>query len=260
MSYLVPLLALLLVWLFFIHCRSRQESRRVIQGLRREKEEEAARCHERYLRRRQGFLDALEDCFFTVSSQGRILLANQTTRAIFGERTLVGRSIEEALLHSELIKPIRESLDTHSPRKLRLTLPKNAIPSQKAGHQTESHWELETILVPAEGEEQHYLVVLRDISRGIHTDQIRKDFVANASHELRTPLTIISGYLENLLEDDLLDERDSAEYLLTTMQKHVERLNRIVEDMLVISRLESGLENTLKLSTFSLSECIKDVT
>ena len=48
--------------------------------------------------------------------------------------------------------------------------------------------------------------MIRDVTSEYQLDQIRKDFVANASHELRTPLAIINGYLENLLDDGMIDE------------------------------------------------------
>ena len=87
---------------------------------------------------------------------------------------------------------------------------------------------------------------------------MRKDFVANASHELRTPLSIINGYLENMVEGDI-DNPALMQRSLGVMQKHGDRLARIVEDMLVISRLESGEAAALNLSPFPLQDCIQDV-
>ena len=90
-------------------------------------------------------------------------------------------------------------------------------------------------------------------------EQVRKDFVANASHELRTPLAIINGYLENLLDNDMIEEPEMARRFLTIMRKHADRISHIVEDMLVISRLESGEANALKIEPFRFGSCIKDV-
>ncbi len=91
------------------------------------------------------------------------------------------------------------------------------------------------------------------------TEQIRKDFVANASHELRTPLVIIAGYLENLLDDNVLDQPVLARRFLTIMRKHADRLSRLVDDMLLISRLESGEASKLKIEPFPLRACIDDI-
>jgi signal transduction histidine kinase len=75
-------------------------------------------------------------------------------------------------------------------------------------------------------------VVIRDVTSEHQLEQVRKDFVANASHELRTPLAIINGYLENLLDEGMLDDRDMTRRFLTVMRKHSDRISRIVEDTL----------------------------
>ena len=96
-------------------------------------------------------------------------------------------------------------------------------------------------------------VLIRDITAQIQTEQIRKDFVANASHELRTPLSIINGHLEMLADD--VDN-----HTLRVMQKHTERLGRIVEDMLTISKLENTENHgLLKKENFDLKECVAGI-
>jgi signal transduction histidine kinase len=102
-------------------------------------------------------------------------------------------------------------------------------------------------------------VIIRDVTAEHQLEQVRKDFVANASHELRTPLAIINGYLENLLDDDMIEEPEMARRFLTIMRKHADRISRIVEDMLVISRLESGEASALKVEPFRFRSCIKDI-
>ncbi|MCK7592589.1 phosphate regulon sensor histidine kinase PhoR [Pseudomarimonas salicorniae] len=79
------------------------------------------------------------------------------------------------------------------------------------------------------------LLIARDVSKLMQLEQVRRDFVANVSHELRTPLTVIHGYL------DMLDGEDNPELagLLDEMRSQSARMNRIVEDLLTLSRLES---------------------
>lgn len=101
--------------------------------------------------------------------------------------------------------------------------------------------------------------VAQDLTTEHQLEQVRKDFVANASHELRTPLAIINGYLENLIDDDLIDEPAMARRFLTIMRKHADRISRIVEDMLVISRLESGEAGALKVEPFRFRSCVQDI-
>jgi two-component system, OmpR family, phosphate regulon sensor histidine kinase PhoR len=82
------------------------------------------------------------------------------------------------------------------------------------------------------------VVVLLDVTELRRLEGVRRDFVANASHELKTPLTAIRGYSETLLDEDLPPElrRQFAE----TVRTNAERLQRIVDDLLDLSRLESG--------------------
>lgn len=249
----IIIVSLILLWL---ESKKRREKDLATRA-RNEKLVEEIR--QRYHTSSQDLLDVLQDAVFAVSLEGKILRANEKTNQLFAHRALEGRFLEEALLYQEIIAPIRESITQKKALSQKITLPKVALPSIHAGYLSESHWLLESFLVPPAGDELHFLIVMRDISENVRTEQIRKDFVANASHELRTPLTIIGGYLENLMEDELIDDPEQSKHALVIMQKHVERINRIVEDMLVISRLESGETAALNYSVFKVVDCLHDV-
>ncbi len=81
------------------------------------------------------------------------------------------------------------------------------------------------------------LLLVRDVTRQMQLEAMRKDFVANASHELRTPLTVISGYLDTLAEDPGLDR--AWEGPIRDMLSQARRMNAIITDLLELSRLES---------------------
>jgi len=87
------------------------------------------------------------------------------------------------------------------------------------------------------GEGQKLLVV-RDVSREIRVEAMRKDFVANASHELRSPLTVIAGYVDTLADDPVLDAETRT--ALEEMQRQSARMQAVVDDLIDLSRLESG--------------------
>jgi two-component system, OmpR family, phosphate regulon sensor histidine kinase PhoR len=92
-------------------------------------------------------------------------------------------------------------------------------------------------LVRTQGSERQLLIV-RDVSREMRVESIRKDFVANASHELRSPLTVISGYLDALSDDQSLDPAWNSPVL--EMRRQAERMSSIINDLLELSKLESG--------------------
>lgn len=83
--------------------------------------------------------------------------------------------------------------------------------------------------------DQFWLLVARDVTKLMHLEHIRRDFVANVSHELRTPLTVIHGYLEML---DPAEQPDWAP-ILVEMRRQSQRMTQLVEDLLTLSRLES---------------------
>lgn len=86
------------------------------------------------------------------------------------------------------------------------------------------------------GEDQR-LLMLRDVTREVRMEQMRKDFVANASHELRSPLTVVAGYLENFSADPGLGELTAP---VAEMRRQTDRMTRIIEDLLELSRFEAN--------------------
>lgn len=82
------------------------------------------------------------------------------------------------------------------------------------------------------------LVVARDVTRLHRLEQMRRDFIANVSHELRTPLTVISGYLESLGDADDAFTRQWGRSL-KAMQQQAGRMQQLVNDLLLLSRLET---------------------
>jgi two-component system, OmpR family, phosphate regulon sensor histidine kinase PhoR len=81
------------------------------------------------------------------------------------------------------------------------------------------------------------LLLVRDVTRQMRLEAMRKDFVANASHELRTPLTVISGYLDTLADDASIDPAWAGP--IKDMRSQAQRMNAIIADLLVLSRLEA---------------------
>jgi two-component system phosphate regulon sensor histidine kinase PhoR len=81
------------------------------------------------------------------------------------------------------------------------------------------------------------LVVLNDVTKIRHLESIRKDFVANVSHEIKTPLTAIKGFVETLQQGMDKGQGDNLKFL-GIIDKHVNRLNAIVEDLLALARIE----------------------
>jgi PAS domain S-box-containing protein len=95
-------------------------------------------------------------------------------------------------------------------------------------------------IVAADGDMDADVVVVRDVTRERQTDELKNDFVASVSHELRTPLTPIKGFLMTLLREDrdFAQDRRREYYKLMLLQS--QRLERLIEDLLEVTRLEAG--------------------
>jgi two-component system, OmpR family, phosphate regulon sensor histidine kinase PhoR len=103
------------------------------------------------------------------------------------------------------------------------------------------------------------LLLTRDVTERERLDRMRRDFVANVSHEMRTPLTVVAGYVETL-RDLPLEESDRGKYL-ETVATQTENMRRLVEDLLILARLENE-QVPLEQTTIDLhqlaSETLRD--
>ncbi len=209
---------------------------------------------------RNRLLDALGDAFLLVDATETIRFANQAARILFGHRELVGRPVREIFIDPRLADALLRCLASGEPVQSRILLSQQTSPRGSLETRGVNAWVIDAARLSDTPEgEPSTRVVIRDVTSEHQLEQVRKDFVANASHELRTPLAIINGYLENLLDDGMIDEPEMARRFLTVMRKHTDRISRIVEDMLVISRLESGEAGTLKIEPFRFRSCVNDI-
>ena len=108
-----------------------------------------------------------------------------------------------------------------------------------------------------QGAQHGAIFVFHDLTRLKQLENTRQEFVANVSHELRTPLSLIKGFVETLLEG-AKSEPELATRFLKTIEKHTDRLTYLIEDLLTISRLESG-QIVMNLQQVELAEEVRRV-
>jgi two-component system phosphate regulon sensor histidine kinase PhoR len=99
-----------------------------------------------------------------------------------------------------------------------------------------------------------FLLTARDITQQQQLEDMRRDFVANASHELRTPITVISGYVETLCDN--ADSKIRAP--LESIQKQTVRMQQILDDLIILARLESS-ESPLLHDRVDLVELVQQI-
>ncbi len=167
----------------------------------------------------------------------------------------LGRSVLEVFRDGELRAAMAKAI-TGEPTIREITLETRGAD----GRYAPKHFDLATVgLRPAGAAEPvGAIAVFHDISALKALESVRREFVANVSHELRTPLSIINGYLETLLDAGALDDRSMTVRALEVMQKHGQRLNLLVEDLLTIATFEHGRAG-LSFSPVALAGCLRKV-
>jgi two-component system, OmpR family, phosphate regulon sensor histidine kinase PhoR len=178
-------------------------------------------------------LGSLREAVLIVDSENHILLANRALQGIFPEATRTLNQRLERVLHSvdflEYVAQVRQG-ETPPRAEMEFVSGKQSVWVEVTG----------TPIPPAQkGGRPWALFVLHDITRQKQLEGIRKEFVANVSHELRTPLAIIKGYIETLVDGHREMPIEDREKFLRTIQRHTERLNSLLQDLLILSRLES---------------------
>lgn len=120
----------------------------------------------------------------------------------------------------------------------------------------EQYLELKAVpLPPARDRSEAFLLLIRDVTRMEVLDRVRRDFVANVSHELKTPLTTIKGFLETLL-DGALEDVGQARHFVQIVLEQTEQLERIVDDLLVLTRLEGEQDQPISREKVTTRELV----
>jgi two-component system phosphate regulon sensor histidine kinase PhoR len=176
-------------------------------------------------------LTSMVEGVMVLDYKGRILQVNPALERMFGvtRAETRGRPSLEVFGHSELNALVSSVLATRTGQKDEIIL----TPSGRC---------LDVEASVAGGEQDNEacaVLVFHDITELRRLENIRKDFVANVSHELRTPLTSIKGYVEALLDGGKDDSETSVRFLEIIL-KQSDRLNLILEDLLQLSKIESG--------------------
>jgi two-component system, OmpR family, phosphate regulon sensor histidine kinase PhoR len=197
----------------------------------------------------QTIFSAMHDALLVVDSNRQVILTNQTFRKLFDVPEIpLATPLLEIVRDPTLDRLLTDAFHGSGPVRCELALDESQIELHAVATKNEA------------GEITGALVLFHDITELKRMDQVRRDFVANVSHELRTPLSILRGYIETLL-DSPKTSREELTRILRVMERHSNRLELLVEDLLTLAQLESGNPNlqmgTVDLSSF-LPEMVRD--
>ncbi|MEA1971605.1 MAG: ATP-binding protein [Thermodesulfobacteriota bacterium] len=193
---------------------------------------------------------SMENGILVLDTDDRIEATNDTSKNILDVRShdIAGKTPLEAFRNIELQKALDNFKETGTPISREIVL------------RERNFTVLDVTISPIHGlpkGEEKTMIALHDVTRLKRLEEARADFVANVTHEIKTPLTAILGFIETL-EEGAIDEKETARKFLQIIHKHAERLNRLVDDLLVISAAELG-EMSFSFENVSLDGVIENV-
>lgn len=178
------------------------------------------------------FAEALADPCFVLDRRGTVLYTNGSGARQYPS-LLPGRVMTLVLRNPELIAAIETAMRTGTARSFELheTLPAETWDKVVVAplHQPGRDW--------LEDEGRHLLVTFQSLTELKRVDAMRADFIANASHELRTPLASLMGFIDTLLGPAARDAA-AREKFLGIMRGQADRMSRLIDDLLSLSRIE----------------------
>lgn len=175
-------------------------------------------------------LRKIPDGLALLDEKEKVKLVNPVFERLFKmeETELVGKELGFVVDVPELVPLVREAKESGE---------------KKIGEFVdEGGRHIQTMVMPfseAQGWYAGSVIIFRDITAEKRVDQVRKDFVANVSHELKTPITAVRGFTETLL-DGAIDKREDAIRFLGTMKFQTERMERLIQDLITLSKIEFG--------------------
>lgn len=229
--------ALGLAALFFVERHKLKVSRETVSRLRSERDSTAQRqveLEDQIKAERQTLFNSMVEGVVLLDRTGRIQLVNQSLEKQFDLHVDVrGQTLIEAFRRPELAQLLT-----------RLEPERKVLSCElEVGGDAARYFEVSAATVfDREGRPQGAIFVFHDLTRIRQLENTRREFVANVSHELRTPLSLIKGYVETLMDGAITDPELSTKFL-QTIERHSNRLTNLIEDLLTISRLESGQVN-----------------
>ncbi len=188
----------------------------------------------------ESILNGLADPIVLIDGQERIAFLNTPAIALFGAHVR-GRHYATAIRQPPLLEAIDKVTRTRKPASARFV-------QSSAGSDATYATHVAPYEVPADDAKPFdiappaartgLVLSFQDISQQEAASQIRRDFVANVSHELRTPLTALTGFIDTL-QGAARNDAAARDRFLTIMQREAGRMNRLVEDLLSLSRVEA---------------------
>ncbi|MGM0584450.1 MAG: ATP-binding protein [Pseudomonadota bacterium] len=196
-------------------------------------------------------LERLPSALLLIDAAGIIVYANPAARALF-ERLRVGEHYSMSFRAPDFLDALGEAVAGGEARSFDFTL------HGDRGRVIQAHVDGASLAPGAAGgpADRHAICIFQDRTRDLRMMRLRTDFIANASHELRTPLSSIKGFIETLM-GPAKDDPEARERFLAIMQAQAERMQRLVDDLLSLNRIELN-EHVAPTGVLDLGEVARE--
>ena len=193
---------------------------------------------------RDSVFEAMAEGVMLCDLNGRVAFMNRTIHRIFGipENVPENTTLLEALRLHEVDEVFERTVKNGRTM---------GVEINPTGLDTKSLMLNAVVVCNSSGKPESVLLIFHDFTRLKELENARRDFVANVSHELRTPLSMIKGFVETMIDHPSM-EQETLSGFLGKVQKHSDRLAHLIEDLLMVSRLESG-QATVNLQSLQLA-------
>jgi len=182
----------------------------------------------------EAVLSSMIEGLIAIDRDEKLIRANNSAEKLFdfNFQTAKGQKILEIIRNASLNRFIKKAIISDEENEDIISINRDG---EKYIHMRS------TALIGADGKNMGVLIIINDVTQIKRLEMIRTDFVANVSHELKTPITSIKGFVETLL-DGAYEDKESLVRFLGIIEKHTDRLNSIVDDLLLLSKVESKKE------------------
>ncbi|MDW7673111.1 MAG: ATP-binding protein, partial [Bacillota bacterium] len=196
----------------------------------------------------EAVLSHMTSGIIVVNHKGSITLINHAAQALLGVKAhkVLDKSFQAVLRHGDILTDLNQVLQ------------QGKVVTRDIYIENPTAKSLQLVMAPIYHDKVIWegVLVLTDVTAIKELEKMRSQFVANVSHELRTPLTSIKGFVETL-QSGMVTDQNTRERFLTIIASETERLSRLIEDILDLSKIEAN-KNKPQLDTILLDTIIDD--
>ncbi len=192
-------------------------------------------------------LARMSDGVIITDSASKVIMMNQAARTIFHADTVKvpGTSLTEIVRHYQVIQLWEKCVASSQVQTMTLDLSKDRLFLQCI------------VIPPDDAESGFFLCLFQDLTKLRRLEMVRQDFVSNVSHELRTPLASMKVIAETL-QEGALDDKDNAKRFLTNMEIEIDHMTQLVNELMDLTRLESGTVQ-LNFESYDIKDLVNRV-